>query len=256
MPTITCLAANPAPAAAPLPIRDRAVGLQRLLAKYRVPGQGSIIADGDGWGLAAAGGRLALLPWRHERRFIELQRLVQGRTLENVSTLRFAILDHAGRRNLRAQLWRELDLCAFVTGSEVASVFAVCDSDRAANVVVAMANGIKASVECSALLPAGNRPVDRHEIIARRGVASDRMVDTQVPQASIYAYRDGAELRYTDTDAELYGLGEDDIALVRAAFAVLQDAQRAAEWGQRSLRLTAQVEAVFRSDATRTRVTL
>ncbi|MCK6489404.1 MAG: hypothetical protein L6R48_13935 [Planctomycetes bacterium] len=253
-PAASPLAPNPAPAAAPAPIADRDAALRRLLDKYRIAGEGRIVADGDGWALATPAGHRALLPWRCERRFVELRRLVESRTLEDVSTLRFAALDHAGLRSLRAQMLRELDLCAFVAGAEVASVFAVCDRDRAANVVAALANGVRASVECSVLLPAGNRPVDRHEIIARRGVGSDRVVDTQVPQASIYAFGAGGERRFTDTDAELYGLGEDDVALVRAAMAVLQGAPVAAGWDERRRRLDAQVSAVFASDQTRSRV--
>lgn len=253
-PAVSPLAPNPAPAAAPAPIADRDAALRRLLDKYRIAGEGRIVADGDGWALATPAGNRALLPWRCERRFIELRRLVESRTLEDVSTLRFAALDHAGSRSLRAQLLRELDLCAFVAGAEVVSVFAVCDRERAANVVAALANGVRASVECSVLLPAGNRPVDRHEIIARRGVGSDRVVDTQVPQASIYAFGAGGERRFTDTDAELYGLGEDDVALVRAAMAVLQGAPVAADWEERRRRLQTQVAAVFQSDQTRSRV--
>jgi len=56
------------------------------------------------------------------------------------------------------------------------------------------------------MLPVGTAMIDRHELIAGRGVACDRVVDTQVPQDSIYALTGDGERRYTDTDAELFGL--------------------------------------------------
>lgn len=255
-PIMTPLAAHPAPAAPPPPATDRDAALAGLLGRYRVAARGRIVREGDGWGVATAAGVRPLLPWRFERRFVELRRLVDGRTIEDVSTLRFAAVANAGVAGLRGLLRRELDLCSFIAGAEVATVFAVCDRDQAANVVVGLANGVKASVECSVLMPASGRPLDRHEIIARRGVASDRVVDTQVPQASIHAFGPAGEVRYTDTDAELYGLGEDDVALVRAAFAVLTAAGGTGDWPERHQRLASQVEAVFRSDAGRTRITL
>ena len=69
--------------------------LQRLRDKYAVVADGEIIAaDADSIGNAAAlrladGTVCKLLPWRRERRFVELKKLVDGKTLEDVSTLRF-----------------------------------------------------------------------------------------------------------------------------------------------------------------------
>ncbi len=62
---------------------------------------------------------------------------------------------------------------------------------------------------------------DRHELIARRGVASDRVVDTQVPQSSVYVWSDSGADDFTDTDAELARLDPDSVALVRAAYDAL-----------------------------------
>jgi hypothetical protein len=80
------------------------------------------------------------------------------------------------------------------------------------------------------MLPDGAEIIDRHEIIARRGVASDRVVDTQVPQSSIYTYTAEKETRFTDTDAEIFGLSQDDVNIVRAAFKVLETPELAEKW--------------------------
>ena len=51
------------------------------------------------------------------------------------------------------------------------------------------------------------------------GVACDRVVDTQVPQSSIYVYGKKKTL-FTDTDTELYGYSHKEINTIRAAFAL------------------------------------
>ena len=114
----------------------------------------------------------------------------------------------------------------------------VCSGGKVANVIVTFANGMSASVECSAALPDGAAEIDRHEIIARRGVACDRVVDTQVPQASIYAFTEQGVKTYTDTDAELFGFSDAEIWAVRAAFAVLKERPLADAWRHTDDRLT------------------
>ncbi|MCF0233764.1 MAG: hypothetical protein HUK22_02145 [Thermoguttaceae bacterium] len=54
-------------------------------------------------------------------------------------------------------------------------------------------------------------------MIARRGVASDRVVDTQLPQSSVYLFQPGATSSWTDVDAEFFGLSLDEIDALRAA---------------------------------------
>ena len=217
--------------------------LQGLRDKYAVQADGVLVASAAGsWGAAAEleinGKRCKLLPWRVERRFIELKKLVDGKTLEDVSTLRFASMVSGG--GIERLLYRELDLCAFLGEASVRSIFAVLNG-ATANLVVKLTDGKSCSVECSAALPAGTQPMDRHEIIARRGVACDRTVDTQVPQASIYEFTAAGEKRFTDTDTELFGFDTDEILLIRAAFALLSNPSMVEEWNAVDTLLTRQV---------------
>jgi hypothetical protein len=80
------------------------------------------------------------------------------------------------------------------------------------------------------MLPKDAAPLSRHEIIARRGVASDQVVDVQVPQSSIYTYTAEKTECFTDVDAEIFGLSQSDVHLVRAAFKVLSVPETAGEW--------------------------
>ena len=90
------------------------VALLRLRDKYAVKADGEIIAAqpgsiGNAAELKFADGTICkLLPWRKERRFIELKNLIDNKILEGVSTLRFMNLKAADC--IRPLLYRELDI--------------------------------------------------------------------------------------------------------------------------------------------------
>ena len=225
--------------------------LQWLRDKYAVKSDGTLVATApDSIGADAAlklenGTTATLLPWRPERRFVELKKLIDGKTLEDVSTLRFASM--SAEQSLEKLLYRELDLCEYLGESPIVSTFAVI-SGKTANVIVKLADGKSCSVECSGALPPGTEEMDRHEIIARRGVACDRTVDTQVPQSSIYQFTKDGEKRYTDTDTELFGFSADEITLIRAAFEVLQHPELAEIWNEADAKLTEITRAALESE--------
>ncbi len=225
--------------------------LDTLRVKYAVGAHGELVQDDSHAAevrLKTPSGSVALLPWRVERRFVELKKMIDGGTLEDVSTLRFAAM--SADRPLTQLLYRELDLCEFLAGVPVVRTFAVVSGMRVAHVVATFADGRSASVECSAALPAGTAAIDRHEVIARRGVGCDRTVDTQVPQASIYAFSAEGERRFTDTDAELFGFPQNEITAVRAALAVLKTDGLAEAWNRTDGRLTQLVADTLVSDQT------
>ncbi len=201
-------------------------------------------------------GFLPLLPWRSERRFVELKRLVDTRTLESVVMCRFSCLSTGTPMGLKAILYREFDLIEWLTGSPIVSVCASMSAGRFANVLVRLENGVVGSVEVGTTLPAEAKPalLDRHELIARRGVASDRVVDTQVPQSSVYTFTERGLEQYTDTDAELYGLEGDEVNLVRAAYELATRPELAEGLRSQHLRLVGLVQLAFESERTRQRL--
>lgn len=225
--------------------------LQWLRDKYAVKADGTLVASApDSIGADAAlklenGTTATLLPWRPERRFVELKKLIDGKTLEDVSTLRFASM--SAEQSLEKLLYRELDLCEYLGESPIVSAFAVTGG-KTANVIVKLADGKSCSVECSAALPPGTAEMDRHEIIARRGIACDRVVDTQVPQSSIYQFTANGEKRYTDIDTELFGFSNAEILLIRAAFEVLRQPELADAWNKAGTRLVRLTEETLASE--------
>lgn len=184
-----------------------------------------------------------LLPWRVERRFIELRNLLQNRTLEDLSTLRFS--SFANGLSMAELLYRELELCEWIGDSSVKSLFAVFGGDAGANLIIKLHNGISCSIECGNRLPAGSRPVDRHELIARRGIASDRTVDSQIPQSSIYLFSETGKSEFTDIDAELFELEPESSLYVRAAFAALRSGSTASLWNKRHSRIMKVLDAAL-----------
>lgn len=231
--------------------------LQRLREKYAVKANGELVKSGKGSCGAAAELKMAdgtvvkLLPWRKERRFVELKKLVDDKILEGVSTLRFAYF--SSEKTVKQELYRELDLAAYLGESGVKSIFATLN-DGTANLIVKLFDGKSCCIECSSVLPAGTEEIDRHEIIARRGVASDRVVDTQVPQASIYKYTEAGEERFTDTDTELFGFDQEEILLIRAAYAVLCDKKLIKAWNGADALLNRQIEDALATDGNGTPV--
>lgn len=164
-----------------------------------------------------------LLPWQHERRFIELRNIVQQKTIEQVCMWRSRWLVPTGTMSLQQAIYRELGVCQWVLDSIAVSILATVCQDRAANVIVLLDNDVTCGIEIGMAPAASQVTVDRHEAIARRGVASDQVVDSEVRPSSVYVLSDAGTTTFTDVDDELFGLDESQVSLVRNAFAVLQE---------------------------------
>ena len=173
-------------------------------------------------------GTTPLLPGRMERKIVELKKMTENGTLEGVSTLRFASFAPKGT-DIEMMLAKELDLAAYLGGSDILRVMAVRNG-VAINVLAKLANDVNVSVEIGAGLPKGELGYDRHEIIAKRGVACDQTVDTHTPHASIRCWDAKGATEYTDVDTELFGMTYEEVWNVRAAFALLQRRADAKVW--------------------------
>jgi len=210
--------------------------LVKLLDKYTVPYTKEDLESA-----------LPLQCWRMNRKYVELKKLVTTRTVEDPCLLRFCHLTDE-KTSLSELLYREFDLCEYVMDDTIAALNAAFTDGRSGSVVVTMKSGVIGSVEVGNQLNAANPEVDRHEIIARRGVASDIVVDTQIPQHSIYLYTNDGVQQFKDTDSELYGLDEKEIEWVRAHFEFFKDKSTEAAHMAQHQHLTKLVEMAFESD--------
>ena len=208
-------------------------------------------------------GSTPLLPGRMERKIVELKKMTENGTLEGVSTLRFASFAPKGA-DMEAMLAKELDLAAYLGAADVVRVMAVA-SGSAVNVLAKLANDVNVSVEVGAGLPRegrapsrprtgqgpslpGSRAYDRHEIIAKRGVACDQAVDTHTKHESIRCWGAGGMEEFTDVDTELFGLDYDEVWNVRAAFALLQGRASAKVWKAAWAKATKAAKLAFAAD--------
>ena len=218
-------------------------GLDFLRQKYGAAKGEIVIKDGH-----CCVGATPLLPGRMERKIVELKKFTENGTLEGVSTLRFAAFAPKGT-DMEAMLAKELDLAAYLGAADVTRVFAVA-SGNAINVLAKLANDVNVSVEIGTGLPKGETGYDRHEIIAKRGVACDQTVDTHTPHASIRCWDQKGAVEFTDVDTELFGMTYDEIWNVRAAFALLQQRADAKIWKTAWAKAVKAAKLCFKSDRT------
>ena len=166
------------------------------------------------------GKEISTLPHRSERRFLELKNIVNNGTLVGVSVMRVARIVEK-EKDIYKELYREFDICQYILQRKIKSVM-VMENDNVLNAIATTEDGIVCTIEISATLNKGEIEKDKHEIISQRGIACDVVVDAQLKQDSIYVF--GSEnKKFTDVDFELYGLSIEEIAVVRAAFAVAQN---------------------------------
>ena len=228
----------------PVTMKTEKEGLVWLLNKYDVP-----YTEED------IDASVPLQPWRCTRKYVELRNLVKSGTVEHPCLLRFCHLTDSGT-SLEDLLYREFDLAEFITGQKIAALHAAFTDGRSGSVIIRLDNGVVGSVEVGNQIPCGEPEVDRHEIVARRGVASDIAVDTQIPQQSIYLFKTDGDEVYKDTDSELFGLSDVQIENVRAKFAFLKDrASKDAHLAQ-DARLRKVVKAALESNETKKKITL
>ena len=224
-------------------------GLDFLRGKYGAK-KGSITIKGGHCYV----GTTPLLPGRMERKIVELKKMTENGTLEGVSTLRFASFAPKGA-DMAAMLAKELDLAAYLGAADVVRVMAVAGGS-AVNVLAKLANDVNVSVEVGAGLPKGAAAYDRHEIIAKRGVACDQAVDTHTKHESIRCWGAGGMEEFTDVDAELFGLAYDEVWNVRAAFALLQGRASAKVWKAAWAKATKAAKLAFAADKSKTAKTI
>ena len=206
-------------------------GLDLLLNKYSVA-KTAVLSE-DGKTVEINGVNVPVLPWESERRFVELRNLVLTGRLGNMCTYRIGRTAKKGA-DLFEMLAREVGILQFTVNSVVKEIFAIAGKNTM-NCIVETENGCVCTIELGATLEEGQKDVDKHEIITESGVACDRVVDTQMPQESIYVFGKNPQA-YMDTDAELYGYTESEINVIRNAFAAAKSEatqnSNAAKWAR------------------------
>jgi|LSQX01.3.fsa_nt_gb hypothetical protein len=216
-------------------MNDLNKGLEDILERYNVSGAGRISKENIT--LEKEGVIIPLLPWRNERRFIELKNLANDGTLCGISAMRTCRIEKESM-DIDSIIYREFDLCEWLLGSDISSIYAVSNKKKATNIIVQLKSGVMCTIEVATTLSKDTDIIDKHEIIAKRGVACDRVVDTQMPQKSIYVFTDKKDPdTYIDVDFELYGYDIEEIAIIRQAFELIGNDELAKNFIQREKHL-------------------
>ena len=200
--------------------------------------------------------QIPLLTWRVKRKFVELKKIVEESVIENVCLFRFCCMGSKDKWSLKSLLYREMDLFEFIGNGKIISVQAVISDDEVGNVILRLDNNALCSIEVGVQMPPDTPMVDRHEIIAQRGVTSDMVVDTQIPQSSIYSYTNKGRTQYTDVDMELYGFDETQIDRIRSAFQIFKNPGLTEQWQKQHEHLVTLIQMVFESNSKRERIIL
>lgn len=189
-----------------------------------------------------------LLTWRTRRKFLELKKIVEEEIIKDVCLLRFSCFGNEDNWSLFSILYREMDLVEFITNRKIVSVHAVFSDQLVGNMIVKLDNDVICSIEVG-IQTAENAPlIERHEIIARRGVACDLSVDTQIPQSSIYCFTKDENKVFTDNDMELFGFNELQIDHMRSAFQIFNNPGLTESWRKQHGHLVTLTKMAFESD--------
>ena len=171
----------------------------------------------------ASAGKTAvpLLHWRNKRKYIELKNILKTKMIEDVRGMRIHHIVPKDEFNssLMNILAYESDLVEIITGEKIDKIFADFSSDVYTNCIVSAAK-LKISMELG-FFPEGSEPVLLHEVIARTGIASDVVVDTQMQQYPIYVIKGREVDHYNEIDNELYGLDNTQADCIRFILGVL-----------------------------------
>ena len=191
--------------------------LDFLLEKYAVNSK-AVLSD-DNSAVTVSGKKYALLPWRNERRFIELKKICEN-TVGNISHFKIMSLNPKSV-DLNYVIKRELDTAEYISGLKITEIFKAQNGNTCSVMCMTDKKAVF-TLELAATLPENAEVIDKHEIITDRGTACDRNVDSQTPLSSVYVYGEKHE-EYTDVDFELYGLSIYEISVVRQAFDIAKN---------------------------------
>ena len=206
--------------------------LNFLLDKYAVAKE-AILSD-DGKSVTVDGKTYPILPWRSERRFIELKKIVDSNTVGAISHFKIMSINPKNV-SLDDVLMRELDTAEYIGSLKITEIFKAENGPTAAVICMTDKKAV-ITLELSVNLKEGAALIDKHEIITDRGTACDRAVDSQTPLYSVYVYGENTD-EYTDVDFELYGLTAELVSVVRGAF----DIAKNTELGEKNLAIHARL---------------
>ena len=223
---------------------------QQLQTCTQVIGHEVRYDDGHYW-LMLDGKRHLLMPWRTNKRLNNMRQVMTPAFAAGVSAMKSECVVQQCYP-LSALAAREIDICEWVLGDKIVSVFALTDESRVFHLIGRMSRGARITIDITNALHENVRETERHEVFAKGGSLVDLPVGMQLATEDIYAFRSDSE--YPETYSEVI-LGDtfytrEEAAIIRDAESILRSRELLAQRETRLDELMQIVHAAFRSNRT------
>lgn len=178
-----------------------------------------------------------LMFWRFDRRLTEMRGLV-GQSVCQLCAYKSVRIDHADE-NFDSMLLREIDVCQWLLGQDIVSVYAMSNGDKALLILTETASGVVGAIDLAATLSPESKVITRHEIIGVEGLITDRAINEQLPVDALYLFHKDCKHpeTFTDMDFSMLGLTSEEIQVVDFVIDLLADQTQYGELQSRYERL-------------------
>ena len=188
---------------------------------------GAAVAFEDGfYWLSAADGKLPLFPWRQVMRLMNMRKCVADRSVYDVSVMKSECVEQKCFSVLSLAM-RECEICEWLLGDSIVSVFAQTDKERVMHMIARMKSGILCSVDITNGLNEGTRETNRHEIISSVGELCDLPVGMQYASEDTYVFNSDKAVpsSYTEVIIEDVLYTREEAQIIRDALTLLGDSR-------------------------------
>ncbi len=206
-----------------------------------------VFEDGFYW-LSTAEWKLPLFPWRQIMRLMNMRKCVADRSVYDISVMKSECVEQKCF-SVFALAMRECEICEWLLGDSIASVFAQTDKERVLHLIARMKSGILCSIDITNGLNEGTRETNRHEIISSVGELCDLPVGMQYAAEDTYVFNSDRAVpkSYTEVIIEDLLYTREEAQLIRDALTLMNDG-KARDLRMKSFeRMKNIVEAAIRS---------
>ena len=148
-----------------------------------------------------------LMPWRYDRNMNSLHYLsVEAAYVDKLCSYKATVVE-SKNADINEILCRELDVCQWLTGDKIVSVYALSSSDKAISLILKTKKDILCSINLATTLSDETTPIIKHEITGTEGMISDRCINEHIPTKDIYVFEDTKKDPTSYIDIDLYVAG-------------------------------------------------
>ena len=148
-----------------------------------------------------------LMPWRYDRNMNSLHYLsVEAKSLDKLCSYKATVVESKDA-DINEILYREFDLCQWLTDDKIVSIYALSNTDKALSLILKTSKDILCSINLATTLSDETTPIIKHEITGKEGMISDRCINEHIPSKDIYVFENTKKDPTTYIDIDLYVTG-------------------------------------------------